>query len=112
MSQQMNDMVFVERRFDLGNHEVIARFYTPVLAPGGAYQCRWRIEWPGREQERFACGIDGVQALMLAMTVVHAKLMEAEEYQSGALTYLDQQDLDLPPTWGSALMYQAGATVR
>jgi hypothetical protein len=36
--------------------------------------------------------------------------METEEYQAGTLTYLDQQDLDLPPTWGSALMYQAGAT--
>lgn len=115
MSQQMHDAVFVERRFDLDNHEVIARFYTPVLAPGGEYQCRWRIEWPGREQgreqERYACGIDAVQALMLAMRVVHTKLMETEEYQSGALTYLDQQDLDLPPTWGSAFLYQAGTTV-
>ena len=44
MAQQMNDRLFVERSFDLGNHEVIARFYTPVLAPGGGYQCRWRIE--------------------------------------------------------------------
>ena len=104
----MNDRLFVERRFDLGNHEVIARFYTPVLALGGEYQCRWRIEWPGREQERYACGIDGVQALMLALRVVHTTLMEAEEYRSGALTYLDQQDLDLPPTRSSGMLYEAG----
>lgn len=107
----MDDRLFVERRFDLGHHEVTARFYAPTLAPGGEYQCRWRIEWPGREQERYACGIDGVQALMLAMRVVHAKLVETEEYQSGALTYLDQQDLDLPPTWGSGPLYQAGAKI-
>ena len=111
MAQQMNDRLFVERSFDLGNHEVIARFYTPILAPGGEYQCRWRIEWPGREQERYACGIDGVQALMLALRVVHTELMETEEYRSGALTYLDQQDFDLPPAWGTGPLYQAGAKV-
>ena len=48
---------------------------------------------------------------MLAMRVVHAKLMETEEYRSGALTYLDQQDLDLPPAWGTGPLYQAGAKV-
>ena len=100
MARQINDRLFVERRFDLGNHEVIARFYAPILAPGGEYQCRWRIEWPDRDQEQYVCGIDGLQALMLAMRVVHIKLFESAEYQSGNLTYLDQQDLDLPPTWG------------
>ena len=100
MSQRMNDRLFVERRFDLGNHEVIARFYAPILAPGGEYQCRWCIQWPDRDQERYACGIDGLQALTLAMRVVHAKLFESAEYQAGTLTYLDQQDLDLPPAWG------------
>ena len=94
----MDGSVFVERRFDVGDQQVAARFHVPVLAPGGEYQCRWQIEWPSRQQERHACGIDGLQALMLAMRVVHNTLMESEEYQAGALTYLGQEDLDLPPT--------------
>ena len=108
-------MVFVERRFDLGDQEVAARFHVPVLAPGGEcqcpggeYQCRCQIKWPSRQQERYASGIDGLQALMLAMRVVHNTLMESEEYLAGTLTYLGQDDLDLPPAWGAGPLYQAG----
>ncbi|MGQ9367616.1 DUF6968 family protein [Azospirillum sp. A39] len=101
----MDEGVFVERRFELGDGEVVARFAMPVLAPGGEYQCRWTITWPDREQGHRACGIDGVQALMLALRCVHAELVDSEAYRSGRLTYLGQADLDLPPTWGAGPLY-------
>jgi hypothetical protein len=33
------------------------------------------------------------------MRNLHAILVYSEEYRAGALTYLDQGDLDLPPSW-------------
>ena len=99
---------FVERRFDQKGEPVIARFFAPTPAPGGEYQCRWEIEWPGKTERGYACGIDGVQALMLAMRLVHGDLAASEAYRSGALTYLDQSDLDLPPAWGAGPLYEAG----
>ncbi len=99
----MDNEIFTERRFELRDEEVVARFYAPALAPGGEYQCRWEVQWPdkARRRQRRACGIDGVQALMLAMKSVWAELVESEEYRSGELTYLNERDLDLPPMWGA-----------
>jgi hypothetical protein len=52
-----------------------------------------------------ACGVDGVQALMLAMKSVNSALKESDLYKSGKLTYAGQYDLDLPPSWGEGQLY-------
>lgn len=101
----MSDEPFIERNFESGEDHIIARFLRPFLAPGGEYQCRWAIVWPDRVQQRYACGLDGVQALMLAMKSVHSELMESDLYKAGKLTYVDQYDLDLPPGWGEGQLY-------
>ncbi|WP_100259644.1 DUF6968 family protein [Qipengyuania seohaensis] len=101
----MSDESFIERIFDSGDQKVTARFLKPLLAPGGEYQCRWAIVWPDHVQERYACGLDGVQALMLAMKSVHSELKESDLYKAGKLTYIDQYDLDLPPDWGEGQLY-------
>lgn len=44
------------------------------------------------------CGLDGVQALMLAMRIVHTELIESDQNKAGRLIWCDQADLDLPPT--------------
>ncbi|WP_425516743.1 DUF6968 family protein [Stakelama flava] len=36
-------------------------------APGSEFQCRYLIGWPEREVRRYTCGLDGLQALMLAI---------------------------------------------
>jgi hypothetical protein len=102
------DAAFAERQFEAGGKPVTARFYAPTLAPGGEYQCRWEIEWPDRTRQFYACGIDGVQALMLAMRMVHSDLTASEAYRAGALTYFGQSDLDLAPNWGAGPLYEAG----
>jgi hypothetical protein len=101
----MREAPFVERRFELDGGELVARFYLPAKAPGGEFQCRWTIGWPTGEIGRYACGEDGVQALMLAMRSVHIALVESEAYKSGKLTLFEQRDLDLPPTWGAGPLY-------
>jgi hypothetical protein len=101
-------MTYVERSFVSPSGEVVARFDVPYLADGGEYRCRWHLQWPERTTSHEAAGIDGVQALLLAMRTVHSELTETDEYKAGALKYLDQADLDLPPTWGNGPLYDAG----
>ena len=104
----MSQDIFAERRFELGPDEIIARFYAPTLEPAGEYKCRITISWPDRERQSHACGIDGVQALMLAMRLVHSELIHSDAYREGRLTYLHQKDLDLPPSWGAGPLYDVG----
>lgn len=101
----MTDVPFVERIFRSGDDVIAARFLHPTLEPGGEYQCRWMILWPDRVQQRYACGVDGIQALMLALKTVHAELMDSDLYKSGTLTLHDQHDLDLPLGWGEGPLY-------
>lgn len=95
----MDEAVFVERIFDLDGGALVVRFYLPVLAPGGEFQCRWSIGWPEGEVRRYTPGIDGVQALLLAMRSVHADLTVSDAYTAGRLAYLGERDLGLPPGW-------------
>lgn len=101
----MSDEPFIERTFESGDNTITARFFRPTLAPGGEYQCQWTIHWSDRIQKRFTCGLDGVQALMLAMKLVHSELMESDLYKSGQLTFASQYDLDFPPSWGDGQLY-------
>lgn len=101
----MIEMLFVERRFELDDGELIVRFFAPSGPPGGEFQCRYVIGWPEREVRRHVCGLDGLQALMLAMRTVHTELIESDAYKAGRLTWCNQADLDLPPTWGVGPLY-------
>jgi hypothetical protein len=95
----MPESTFIERQFTSGKGDVLARFDRPYLAPGGEYRCRWYLRFPDRERSFEAAGIDGVQALLLAMQTVHTELTESDEYKDGALTHLGNRDLGLPPAF-------------
>lgn len=95
----MTDWPFIERRFDSGQGPVVVRWYQPIIQPTGEYKCRWSIAWPDRERKSYSCGVDGVQALLLAMRIVHVELMESDLYKIEALTFLETNDLGLPPGW-------------
>lgn len=103
----MDEALFVERIFELDGGELAVRFYAPAKAPGGEFRCRYSIGWPEGVSGRHVCGLDGVQALMLAMRTVHTQLVESDAYKAGRLTLSDQADLDLPPTWGVGPLYDA-----
>lgn len=95
----MAEFLFIERTFELGERRVIARLYAPEPAPGGDWQCRWSILWPDHERTRRTVGIDGFQALMLAMQTVHLELVTSDPFKAGQLTYLGQTTLGLPEMW-------------
>ncbi len=101
----MDEVAFLERKFELDGGGLAVRFYAPFKAPGGEFQCRYSVAWPEKEARSYACGLDGVQALMLAMRAVHTRLVESDAYKAGLLTWCDQADLDLPPTWGRGSLY-------
>jgi hypothetical protein len=95
----MTDAAFVERRFENEGRPLVCRFMQPTLQPGGEYQCRWSIDWGEGERTRRAAGIDSIQALLVAMRTAHTELVESDAYKEGKLTYLNERDLDLPPSW-------------
>ena len=103
------DEAFVERIFNCEGQPLVCRWFMPERRDyvteeglsGEEYHCRWSIAWPWREESRTSIGIDGVQALILAMRTVATQLDESDVYRSGKLTYLDEQNLMLPPVWGS-----------
>jgi hypothetical protein len=88
-------MVFVERKFEIGERELICRFDLPTItprdiAPNGEYRCDYAIIWPDRERRSYAVGVDSIQALMLAMSSVFSDLECSEEYKTGQLFYLGE----------------------
>lgn len=100
---------FVERRFELGDMQLIARFCTPTKAVSGEFKCHYTLDWPDHEDSGYACGDFGIQAFMLAMKKVHIALVESDAYRQGKLTLWGQPDLDLPPTWGAGPLYYAAS---
>ncbi|GGB27484.1 hypothetical protein GCM10011380_16450 [Sphingomonas metalli] len=90
---------FVERVFEFDGGTLPVRFHTPVLQPGGEFRCYYCIEWPHGAKWKHACGLDGLQALILAMRSVHTLLIAHDLYSAGLLTWCDSADLDLPPAW-------------
>jgi len=97
------DVIFIERRFELGDSaSVVLRFLRPE-PDGDDYRCAYEIIWPDRARRSYAMGIDAVQALLLAMQKAHVELQVWPEYVSGALRYLGERDLGLPlpRSWSS-----------
>ena len=108
----MYETPFVERSFELDGGDLVVRFDAPFRAPGGEFECRYSIGWPEGEARDHACGLDGVQALMLAMRSVHRRLVESAAYKAGRLTWCNQADLDLPPMWGAGPLYDVPPAPR
>jgi hypothetical protein len=87
---------FIERRLDLGEDaEVVVRFFSPVRRDVD-YQCNYEVEWPDRKRSFFSFGIDEVQALLLALKMVHAELVSSPAGRRGELRWLGTKDLGFP----------------
>ncbi|MFK0688258.1 DUF6968 family protein [Mesorhizobium sp. IMUNJ 23033] len=87
---------FVQRTFLVDGREVTCRFSQPEAEEGRDFQCRYEIGWAEGPRSRKACGIDEVQALLLAMQMAHADLLSARESNGRQVSWLDQQSLGLP----------------
>jgi uncharacterized protein DUF6968 len=89
------DKAFVERRLELTTGgEIVVRLIQPEPV-GNDWRCDYRITWPDRERHFHAFGIDGLQALILGLQMVHATLLASPEGKAGQLTWLGEPDLGL-----------------
>src|SRR5262245_27253381 len=76
--------------------KVYLRFGEPRLV-GRDFRCIYQIEGLDDEPRvRVSYGVDGVQALWLAMQVAMTELVASLAYQQGRLTWLGRYDLGLP----------------
>jgi hypothetical protein len=98
------DQVFVERAFVCEGQPLVCRWFNPerreyVASNGNSgeeYHCRWSIAWPEHEETQTIVGIDGVQALMLAMRNAHGALLRRRERDALDIRWLDENQLGLP----------------
>ena len=51
--------------------------------------CRFEIGWPDGKLERYASGIDAVQALLLALHMIGAQIYASDHHASGNLVWLE-----------------------
>src|SRR5262245_52312152 len=69
-------------------------------SPPGDWYCPWTIDGPDRSYEHYAGGVDGLQALLMAISAIRAELKLLAN--SGKLTWLDDDDLGLDLVGGAA----------
>ncbi|MBN9454942.1 MAG: hypothetical protein J0I42_23625 [Bosea sp.] len=86
---------FVKRLFVVDGHEVECRFAQPEM-DGADSVCRFEIDWPEGPKSVVIYGVDGVQALSLAMQTAHVYLLAARDRHGRVVTWLDGADLGLP----------------
>lgn len=86
---------FVKRVFVVDGHDVECRFFQPE-PHGDDSLCRLEIGWPEGSQSVSVYGVDGVQALSLAMIAAHAHLLAALERYGREVSWLGEPSLGLP----------------
>ncbi|MDR4305447.1 hypothetical protein IHQ68_02265 [Chelatococcus sambhunathii] len=64
------------------------RVYVPEPTDGGAWSCRYEIDWPERARSFHSCGVDAFQALELALKMVGSELYASEHHKFGRLSWL------------------------
>ncbi|MGI8840982.1 MAG: DUF6968 family protein [Caulobacteraceae bacterium] len=77
---------------------------SPPIRQAGAsgdWECTYQITGLGSAKAKIAMGVDGIQAVFLAMTYVATALYFSDEYENGELTWdggMTVVDLGFPVT--------------
>ncbi len=82
-------MVIAEREFCCGAGAAHIRVFAPQ-PDGRDWRCDYEIAWPGRPRRSYAMGVDGFQALQLAMFSVATDLSTSEECKAGDIKIFDE----------------------
>ena len=53
------------------------------------YRCGFQIEWPSGMKQRYAYGIDAIQALILALDILGAYINTSQVAKEGKLVWLE-----------------------
>jgi len=86
------------RRYDLSDGEYVDIYVWKPEQNGDhdSFDCWYQIRGLDDEKPRYARGIDGFQALALAMLILSTLLYNSDAYKAGRLTFLGTRDLMLP----------------
>ncbi|MCC7266453.1 MAG: hypothetical protein IT546_03820 [Caulobacteraceae bacterium] len=91
-----------ERRFEIAGDPVYLRLEPPEPWDKD-FICRYTITWPDGAHAGHAGGVDGLQALQLALQGAHLNLLGLRGTQlEGPVTWLGSVDLGLPLPAGMA----------
>lgn len=71
-------------RLDTAVVDVAIRLHAPE-AFGGAWRCRYEIDWPHGTWSSAGHGVDAVQALLLTMQKIGAELYTSAYHETGSL---------------------------
>jgi hypothetical protein len=88
----------VIRRLELAGEaaQEVTVCIKPPSQVGNDYRCEFQIAGLGDERARHAMGIDGAQALMLALQLIGANLYTSDASKQGRLTWLGSRNLGFP----------------
>ena len=70
---------------DTERHVVVQLFMPELDEEHGAWKCAYEIGWPDKPRTFRAFGLDGVQAIELAMRMIGAELYTSEHHTAGTL---------------------------
>ncbi|WP_126665543.1 DUF6968 family protein [Croceibacterium ferulae] len=101
------ERIYVERSFTLDSDVICCRFFQPIT-DGQDYSCRFAIDWPDGTSERTIWGVDGIQALLLAMRAAHDELRLRPSSSKMHVKWLDSEGLGLPPASGTCSDWSSG----
>jgi hypothetical protein len=68
--------------------DVPVRLFWPI-SDDKAWDCRWEIDWPDGPRTNSGRGVDAIQALINAMTMIGAEIYSSEAHKAGVLSWSD-----------------------
>jgi hypothetical protein len=71
-----------------GKVEIPIRVFAPE-AGDNVWMCRFDIDWPEGKLERWAAGVDAVQALLQALQIIGVILYTSKHHRSGRLMWYE-----------------------
>jgi hypothetical protein len=71
-----------------GKVEIPIRVFAPELGDN-VWMCRFDIDWPEGKLERWAAGVDAVQALLQALQIIGVILYTSKHHRSGRLMWYE-----------------------
>lgn len=63
--------------------------FAPEKEVGGAWGCRFEIDWPDKKSNKTIFGFDSIQALVLALQAIGAEIYSSNYHKVGQL-FLDK----------------------
>jgi hypothetical protein len=71
-----------------GDTDVPVRLFQPEQEDG-MWICRYEIDWPNQRKSYFGAGVDGMQALILALRTIGVEIYTSEYHKAGTLRWFE-----------------------